>query len=117
MRFDRAIVILAAAILIGWGTGAADDEVKIGMIDVELAFSRETDQPKLYVQDRLRSRGEDIARLLEDEHSYLYICGHKRMENGVGAALDEICATHGIDWQSLLPALREVGRYHVETYS
>lgn len=39
MRFDRAIVILAAAVLIGWGMGATDDQVKIGVIDLEQATS------------------------------------------------------------------------------
>ena len=39
MRFDRAIVIVAAVILIGWGMGATDDKVKIGVVDIELAWS------------------------------------------------------------------------------
>ena len=39
MRFDRVIVILAVAVLIGWGMGATDDRVKIGVIDLEQATS------------------------------------------------------------------------------
>lgn len=38
MRVNRAIVILAVAILIAWGMGATDSGVKIGMIDVEQAM-------------------------------------------------------------------------------
>ena len=39
MRFDRAIIIVAVAVLIGWGMGATDDGVKIGVIDLEQAWS------------------------------------------------------------------------------
>lgn len=38
MRVNRAIVILAVALFIGWGMGATDSQVKIGMIDVEMAM-------------------------------------------------------------------------------
>ena len=86
------------------------------LINVELAFSREPDTPKQYVQDRLRARGDDVAKLLQDEDCYVYICGHKRMETGVHIALAEICAGHGMDWEMLLPTMRESGRFHVETY-
>jgi len=86
------------------------------LIDVELAFSREPEQPKQYVQDRLRARTDDVARLLADPDAAFYICGHKRMENGVNLALAEICAAKGMNWEQLLPELRDSGRFHVETY-
>ncbi len=87
------------------------------LIDIELAFSREADTPKQYVQDRLRARADDIAGLLRDERSYFFVCGHKRMEKGVHDALSEISAAHGLDWEKLFPELRDSGRFHVETYS
>ena len=86
------------------------------LIDVELAFSREPGQPKEYVQDRLRARGDDIGALLQDENSYLYICGHKRMEAGVQEALTDICAATGRTWAELQEEMRKSGRLHVETY-
>ncbi|MBT5457106.1 MAG: benzoyl-CoA oxygenase, partial [Rhodospirillaceae bacterium] len=86
------------------------------LIDVELAFSREPDAPKEYVQDRLRARADDVAELIGDENTFVYICGHKRMENGVADALTEICESHGMDWPSLHEEMRNQGRYHVETY-
>jgi len=46
----------------------------------------------------------------------VYICGLKGMELGVDAAFTEVCREHGLDWQELLPRLRQSGRYHVETY-
>ena len=47
---------------------------------------------------------------------YVYICGLKGMEQGVDDAFRDVCRAHGIDWDALLPTLRETGRYHVETY-
>ena len=87
------------------------------LIDVELAFSREPGQPKEYVQDRLYARGKSIAALLRDENSYIYICGHKRMEAGVQEALTDICAASGgMAWSELGEEMRNTGRLHVETY-
>jgi benzoyl-CoA 2,3-dioxygenase component A len=85
-------------------------------IDINFAFSRVPGEPKQYVQDRIRARAEDVARLLDDENSYVYICGLKGMEKGVDEAFRDACRTHGRDWDALLPTLRAQGRYHVETY-
>jgi benzoyl-CoA 2,3-epoxidase subunit A len=86
------------------------------LIDVELAFSREQDTPKQYVQDRLRARADDMAELIQDQNSYFFICGHKRMEEGVHDAFREICTSHDLDWAEIFPELRDAGRFHVETY-
>ncbi|TAN54176.1 MAG: benzoyl-CoA 2,3-epoxidase subunit BoxA [Betaproteobacteria bacterium] len=83
------------------------------LIEVQLAFSRVPGQPKAYVQDRMRACGEKAARLLADENTYVYVCGHKQMEQGVEAAFAELC---GADWNALKQQLRSAGRYHVETY-
>ncbi len=86
------------------------------LIDINFAFSRVPDEPKKYVQDRIRERGEAVARMLRDENTHVYICGLKGMEAGVDEALRDICSEHGLSWSELLPTLREQGRYHVETY-
>jgi benzoyl-CoA 2,3-dioxygenase component A len=83
------------------------------LIDVQLAFSRLADRPKEYVQDRMRACAEKTARLLADPNTYVYLCGHKQMEQGVEAAFAEIC---GAGWSTLKEQLRSSGRYHVETY-
>ena len=85
-------------------------------IDINLAFSRVPGQQKRYVQDLIRERSADVARLLADENCYVYICGLKGMETGVAKAFREACGRHGMEWETLLPALREKGRYHLETY-
>jgi benzoyl-CoA 2,3-dioxygenase component A len=85
-------------------------------IDINFAFSRVPDRPKCYVQDRIRERAADVARLLVDKNCYVYICGLKGMEQGVDEALRDVCRRHGMDWEALLSALRADGRYHIETY-
>ncbi len=86
------------------------------LIDVNLAFSRQPGQPKQYVQDLIRARGDALARLLQDENSYFYICGLKAMEAGVDEAFADVCRSHGMDWSKVLPELKAASRYHVETY-
>jgi benzoyl-CoA 2,3-dioxygenase component A len=85
-------------------------------IDINFAFSRVPGEPKRYVQDRIRERSADVVRLLADDNAYVYICGLKGMESGVDEAFRQACRAHGEDWDALLPALRQNGRYHVETY-
>jgi benzoyl-CoA 2,3-dioxygenase component A len=86
------------------------------LIDVNLAFSRVAGQPKQYVQDKLRERGDDLAELLKSPKTHIFICGLKGMEQGCDEAFADICRLHGLDWALLRPSMREEGRYHVETY-
>ena len=86
------------------------------LIDVQLAFSRVADRPKEYVQDRMRACADKLARLVRDENTCVFLCGHKQMEEGVEAAFAEVCRAHGQDWTALREQLRAAGRYHVETY-
>ena len=85
-------------------------------VDMNLAFSRVPGTPKRYVQDLLRERGADVARMLKDENTYVYICGLKGMEKGVEEAFTALCQNNGLDWGSLRAQMLEQGRYHVETY-
>jgi len=85
-------------------------------IDINFAFSRVPGQPKHYVQDLIRRRGDDVARLLRDDQCYIYVCGLRGMEEGVAEAFRDLCREHAMDWDALLPELRSKGRYHLETY-
>ncbi len=86
------------------------------LIDVNLAFSRVPGQPKQYVQDKLRERADELAGLLHDANTHIYICGLKGMEQGCDEAFADICRLNALDWTGLRPVLRREGRYHVETY-
>jgi outer membrane protein len=68
MRFDRAIVILAVALLIGWGMGATDDNVKIGVIDLEQAWSstEEGKEVRDQLQRKLRAAEAKMQPMIEN---------------------------------------------------
>jgi benzoyl-CoA 2,3-dioxygenase component A len=85
-------------------------------IDINLAFSRTAGQPKHYVQDLMRERAADLALLLADEHTCIYVCGLKSMEEGVVLALRDIATDAGLAWDKLGERLKREGRLHLETY-
>jgi benzoyl-CoA 2,3-epoxidase subunit A len=85
-------------------------------IDINLAFSRAAGRPKTYVQDMLRERAADLAPLLADANTFVYVCGLKAMEEGVLIALRDVAQQAGHDWVVLAAALKKEGRLHLETY-
>ncbi|MFA7503484.1 MAG: benzoyl-CoA 2,3-epoxidase subunit BoxA [Burkholderiaceae bacterium] len=85
-------------------------------IDINLAFSRAAGQPRRYVQDLMRERAADLAPLLADPDTCIYVCGLKSMEEGVVLALRDIAREAGLDFEALAAELRERGRLHLETY-
>jgi ferredoxin--NADP+ reductase/benzoyl-CoA 2,3-dioxygenase component A len=85
-------------------------------IDVNLAFSRTPGEPKRYVQDRMRERAVDLAALLADPRTHVYVCGLAGMEEGVLAALGDAVRAAGRDWDEAWDSLRASGRLHFETY-
>ncbi len=85
-------------------------------IDSNFAFSRTPGQPKKYVQDAMRERAADLAKLLADPDSFFYVCGLKSMEEGVVLALQDIAQQAGLDWAQIGTTLKRDGRLHLETY-
>ncbi|SEB10400.1 benzoyl-CoA 2,3-epoxidase subunit BoxA [Paraburkholderia sartisoli] len=85
-------------------------------IDTTLAFSRTAGQPKRYVQDAMRERAADVAQMLRDANTYIYVCGLKDMEDGVLQALRDIAEQNGLEWEPLWKTLKREGRLHLETY-
>jgi benzoyl-CoA 2,3-dioxygenase component A len=85
-------------------------------IDINLAFSRTPGRPKRYVQDLMRERAADLAALLQDGHTHIYVCGLKSMEEGVVLALRDIAQGAGLSWETVAAALKREGRLHLETY-
>jgi benzoyl-CoA 2,3-epoxidase subunit A len=86
------------------------------LIDVNFAFSRITGEPKRYVQDVMRERSVDLAKLLRSADTSVFVCGLKGMEEGVLVALREVCEAEGLDWSSLVGEMTAQGRLHFETY-
>ena len=85
-------------------------------IDINFAFSRENGTAKVYVQDRIRERGDKVARMLVDDNCYVYLCGLKGMEAGVLEAFAEVCRTRALDWAKVRDELVAKNRLHIETY-
>ena len=81
-----------------------------------MVFSRLPDQPKEYVQDRMMKAQDEIAELIADPKTHIYICGLRGMEVGVDQAFTNIAESAGIAWSATRDAMRSDGRYHVETY-
>ena len=86
------------------------------LLQKHLVYSRVEGKPKRYVQHELRDNSAAIAQFLKDPNAHIYICGLKAMEDGVESALSEIATSAELQWLSHRDAMREDGRYHVETY-
>jgi len=85
-------------------------------IDINLAYSRVPGAPRRYVQDLMRERAADVAALLADADTCIYVCGLKGMEQGVLDALADAASRHGLDWSATWRRLKAEGRLHFETY-
>jgi benzoyl-CoA oxygenase/reductase BoxA protein len=85
-------------------------------MDINFAFSRTPGQPKRYVQDAMRERIADVAQLLKDPNTYVYVCGVRGMEAGVLDALRDAAVSHGLAWDAVHAQLKQEGRLHLETY-
>ena len=71
------------------------------LLDRHLVFSRAEGEPKRYVQDELRDMGDEVAAMLTDPATHIYICGLKGMEEGVEKALTNIAESIGQPWSTL----------------
>jgi len=79
-------------------------------------YSRVAGEPRVYVQDRIRSEAPQIATLFGSAGTHVYICGLKGMESGVDEAFADVCRGVSLNWATLKADMRDSGRYHVETY-
>lgn len=86
------------------------------LLKKHLVFSRLPGAEKEYVQDRMMAEQESVADLLGDPRTHVYICGLRGMEQGVELSFRSIAESRGLPWEALRDAMRDEGRYHVETY-
>jgi benzoyl-CoA 2,3-dioxygenase component A len=87
-----------------------------GLLRKHFAYSRIRGQPKVYVQDLLQQRADEVRVLLSNPETHIYLCGLRGMESGVDEAFATICQDRGLEWTALRADMRASGRYHVETY-
>ncbi|MBK4726900.1 NADPH-dependent assimilatory sulfite reductase flavoprotein subunit [Pantoea agglomerans] len=94
--------------------------VKDGLLtNIDLAWSRDQDH-KVYVQDKIRAKGAELWRWIE-EGAHIYVCGDaNRMAKDVEQALLEVVAEFGaMDTESadeFLSELRIERRYQRDVY-
>ena len=92
-----------------------------GLVDLHVAFSRDFQRPKTYVQDLIRREGDALWRLLE-AGAVVFVCGDgARMEPDVKRALT---ALHGAktgapasNSEAWMARLGESGRFALDVWS
>ncbi|KRE05939.1 sulfite reductase [Bosea sp. Root381] len=87
--------------------------------NLTLAWSRDAGE-KVYVQDRMRERGNELWAWLE-QGAHFYVCGDaRRMAKDVERALVDVIAEHGgrssEDAVAYVALLRKTGRYQADVY-
>jgi benzoyl-CoA 2,3-dioxygenase component A len=87
-----------------------------GFVEHYFCFSRHPSQPRVYVQDGIRTAGARVRTLLHDERTHVFLCGRKGMETGVEEAFAHVLEGAQATWPATRQALVASGRYHVETY-
>lgn len=97
------------------------DYVASGVLtNIDLAFSRDDENHKIYVQDKMRMRSKELVTWL-NEGAYFYVCGSKDpMSKDVEKALLEIAKqekgisdAEAVEW---LNDLTDSGRYLKDVY-
>jgi benzoyl-CoA 2,3-epoxidase subunit A len=91
-------------------------KVPEGLLRKHFAYSRIPGQPKVYVQDMMRQKADEVGILLQHPRTHVYLCGLRGMESGVDEALSTICRNGSAEWTTLRADMRASGRFHVETY-
>ena len=83
------------------------------------AISREQKNPeggRMYIQHRVAEHAEELWKMVQDEKTYVYICGLKGMEDGIDEAMSVASAKDGVDWTERRRELKKAHRWNVETY-
>lgn len=68
MRFERAALLLALGLMLGWGIGATDEPTKIGFVDAQqvIATVKEGKSAREELERKLREAENKIAPLMQE---------------------------------------------------
>jgi ferredoxin--NADP+ reductase len=83
------------------------------------ALSRKPQNPeggKMYIQHRIAAQVDALWELIQQDNTHTYICGLKGMESAIDAGLSIATQKYDVDWNEYRKALKNSGRWHVETY-
>lgn len=81
--------------------------------DLHEAFSREQQQ-KVYVQDILKSHGEEVLDLIKNQNAHVYICGATSMGKAVETVLEELIGEAGPQY---LTNMKDTKRFAKEVWA
>jgi sulfite reductase alpha subunit-like flavoprotein len=86
------------------------------LTDLQVAFSRQSGQDKMYVQQLIAASAQQLWALLQGQCAYVYVCGDaRRMAPDMRAAFEGVaCAAGGLDAAAAaawLVEMRQQGRY------
>ncbi|NJM96614.1 MAG: ferredoxin-NADP reductase [Phormidesmis sp. RL_2_1] len=87
--------------------------------EITYAISREQknlEGGRMYIQHRVAEHAAKLWQMVQDEKTYVYICGLKGMEDGIDEAMAAESAKAGVEWSEYRRALKKAHRWNVETY-
>ena len=87
--------------------------------ELTYAISREqknSEGGRMYIQHRVAENAERLWKMVQDEKTYVYICGLKGMEDGIDEAMAAEASKEGIEWSDYRRKLKKAHRWNVETY-
>lgn len=85
-------------------------------IDLHLAFSREPDQPRRYVQDLICEQASKVRELLTEHNAQIFVCGMLALQADFMTILDRILDTPDRDGVLTADVLASRKRLHVEVF-
>ena len=87
--------------------------------EITYAISREqknAEGGRMYIQHRVAENAEKLWQMVQDEKTYVYICGLKGMEDGIDEAMAAEASKDGVEWSDYRRKLKKAHRWNVETY-
>ncbi len=87
--------------------------------ELTYAISREQQNAeggRMYIQHRVAENAARLWQMVQNDNTYVYICGLKGMEDGIDAAMAAESAKAGVEWSEYRRALKKAHRWNVETY-
>lgn len=87
--------------------------------ELTYAISREqknAEGGRMYIQHRVAENAERLWKMVQNDNTYVYICGLKGMEDGIDEAMAAEASKDGVEWATYRRTLKKAHRWNVETY-
>ncbi len=87
--------------------------------ELTYAISREqknSEGGRMYIQHRVAENAERLWKMVQNDNTYVYICGLKGMEDGIDEAMAVEASKAGVEWSEYRRTLKKAHRWNVETY-